>query len=381
MFFQRVPFPANQQNLVADQRIITKDSFTTNSARMQDDRRDASESDEGEPARGAIVDQEPDESTAGSDYEGDSESPGHSASEENENDDDMETGDHQPHDCEDHASNMSDMSAADDPCVSPGEGDAKADMNEESESTSSQDENEAVSHELTPTEKRKLFWSKYAVKRDFHNPVAPPTNHGDDEDVRMCEDGEGSGKGGDDDDVSLSPTLSPGSPWEPDAYSSRGRALFTNVKRVDGDEVISQPKSDDESFDSGTTWVLGQQPRSPSPMAAPEPKEAPNPKAEPYTGSSSEDDSDDSSSQRVVEEAEFHQELCMASVAAQDRAINSGPSSGSNATMETPQCSKPGFWGFPLVETPPKVSVFQLYSESARLFFCVFDGLGFIAFP
>ena len=307
------------------------------------------ESGEPEPDVAAIVDQEPNENPDDSDYEGDSETSQHSASDES--DDDMEPAGHEPHDNED---NASDMSLADAPRVNPGDGDAMADTNQESESSpGSQDEKGAVPDELTPTEKRKLFWAKYAVKRNFHNP--------------MCEGGAPSGKGecDDDDDISLTPTLSPGSPWEPDAYSSRGRAVFTNVKRVDGDAVIPHAKSDDESCDSGSTWVLGQQPRSPSPMAEPEPREAPNPKAEAYTGSGSEDDSYDSSSSEkgVVDEDTFHQELRKASVAAQDRAINSGPSSGSKATMETPQCSKPGFWGFPLVETPPKVSVFQLCSE------------------
>ena len=57
----------------------------------------------------------------------------------------------------------------------------------------------------------------------------------------------------------------------------------------------------------------------------------------------------------VVDEATFLDAMGSESKAAHKKSLMSEPSSSS--TLQTPKCAKPNFWGFPLVETPPKTSV------------------------
>ena len=217
----------------------------------------------------------------------------------------------------------------------------------------------------TKEEKLKAYWSKYVVKRSFHNPAKPaapltpesqveftsPASPTQEEENRepMSED-ESDGEGS----MSMDENLPK-------------RHIAMNVKRVDGDHDggISEHECDmgASSDESETTLILGE-PRKPKGNA----HEVRNPKAEPYEGSSdSEVGSDDSDGSEVsykelVSESDLNKALGEAfgdaSEAAHERAINSGPSSSS--TMNTPKCERPDFWGFPLVETPPKVDDSQL---------------------
>jgi hypothetical protein len=143
----------------------------------------------------------------------------------------------------------------------------------------------------------------------------------------------------------LSPSSSP-------LPKGSGRTISEHVMRVEDGVHIPDSSTDvAASSESGTTLVLGE-PRIPKGKPPQEPR---NPKAEPYEGSS--DSSDDSSISYgdLVPEDAFADAMGDASVEAQKHAANSGPSSSSCKTpMVPPKCERPNFWGFPLVETPPK---------------------------
>lgn len=59
--------------------------------------------------------------------------------------------------------------------------------------------------------------------------------------------------------------------------------------------------------------------------------------------------------QPAVSMDEFAEAMSVGASAAHKGSL--AAASSTKATLETPPCSRPGFWGFPLVDTPPKVSV------------------------
>ena len=262
-------------------------------------------------------------------------------------------------------SSDSESNRCEDPCTDPSPShsvkgdDEDVESEHEPECSTSDGESDHEKSPMTKEEKLKNYWKQFAVQRDFHNPMCS-TSHVDqepssaspspseampddsnastdsdtgDKDVRMSD------RGGEFED--LSPSHHP-VPTEPK------RKILENVTRVEGG--IHIPDSTATSSESGTTLVLGE-PRIPKRKPPQEPR---NPKAEPYEGSS--DSSDDSSISYgdLVPEDAFADAMGDASVEAQHHVVNSGPSSSSKTTMVTPKCDRPNFWGFPLVETPPK---------------------------
>ena len=67
------------------------------------------------------------------------------------------------------------------------------------------------------------------------------------------------------------------------------------------------------------------------------------------------------SSDGMVSESEFHEAMNDGNFLAHQEALN--PQS-SSSTMKTPNCRQPNFWGFPMVETPPKTEVSWLGMRS-----------------
>ena len=83
----------------------------------------------------------------------------------------------------------------------------------------------------------------------------------------------------------------------------------------------------------------------------------------------------DVSLRSVVDEATFLDAMGSESKEAHKKSLMSEASTSS--TLQTPKCAKPNFWGFPLVETPPKTSV--LWFCHGMFFLLGWDGVSFIS--
>lgn len=80
-----------------------------------------------------------------------------------------------------------------------------------------------------------------------------------------------------------------------------------------------------------------------------------------------EPDSESEDFQPVVSMDEFAEAMGVGASAAHQGSL---AAASSKATLETPPCSRPGFWGFPLVDTPPKVSVPRPKGDVDLLIYC-----------
>ena len=225
-----------------------------------------------------------------------------------------------------------------------------------SECSTGDGESDHEKKSTTKEEKMKDYWQQFAVKRDFHNPMHS-TKHGDEEPSppspsEVPDDSNNSMTGdAEDKDVDMSESGGESEDSSPVSKSCPKRTVLEHVMRVeDGIHIPDSSTPFAESSESGTTLVLGE-PRIPKREPPQEPR---NPKAEPYDGSSDSDDDSSISYGDLVPEGAFAEAMSHASVEAQQHAVNSGPSSSSKTTMVTPKCERPNFWGFPLVETPPK---------------------------
>lgn len=205
----------------------------------------------------------------------------------------------------------------------------------------------------SPDKKTKYreYWKKFVVPW-------PPQPHGPSRDVpnkelQTCEESEG----GDEDlspykspDLSnavFSPTVRSTSATgsEEEEISEEGCAKETPCGATRATKSANtKSKGDDSECDSlnARTLRLGEgesegdsDPGSPTPMSA--------------------------SSDGMVSESEFHEAMNDGNFLAHQEALN--PQS-SSSTMKTPNCRQPNFWGFPMVETPPKTEVSWLGMRS-----------------
>lgn len=143
--------------------------------------------------------------------------------------------------------------------------------------------------------------------------------------------------------------------WKPPAANVHP----ANPRTTPGDDIGEEEGLDGEPMGPTPEPSLSLQEGLSNPKAEDFVDEEPavNPKGEPYMAS--DDDSESSFDEEVVGPDEFARAMGEASLKAQQDAIDGAPSS-SKVTMLTPTCDRPNFWGFPLVDTPPKVEVSQL---------------------
>ena len=130
--------------------------------------------------------------------------------------------------------------------------------------------------------------------------------------------------------------VAPEHPTEPVSEKEKLQKFWKKyvVKRTNGEEKMEETKEDSDHLDSDTLQ-LG----SDSPLSAP---------------AYSDDESDNSSVKSVVSEAEFTAAMSEDTL----RDMRGGlASSSTSMTLHTPDCLKPDWWGYPEVDTPPKVSV------------------------
>ncbi len=134
-----------------------------------------------------------------------------------------------------------------------------------------------------------------------------------------------------------SPSLEPPAPpTDPVSEKERLQNLLKKyvVKRPNGEDKIEETNEESDHLDSDTLQLGSDSPRSPPGY----------PDAE----------SNDSSVKSVVSEAEFT--AAMSEDTSRD--MRGGlASSSTSMTLHTPDCVKPDWWGYPEVDTPPKVSV------------------------
>lgn len=113
------------------------------------------------------------------------------------------------------------------------------------------------------------------------------------------------------------------------------------VKRPNGGESMEETKEENDHVDSETLQLDSQSSHSEPAYSDPE--------------------SDHSSVKSEVSEAEFT--AAMSEDTTRDMRGVYALASSSSTTLHTPDCVKPEWWGYPEVDTPPKVSVARLSSK------------------